>query len=384
MRKTQLAFGLTAAVLAAGCFVEDVHIGGFEGSGGGNSAGVGGGGPKSGAGGASTGGTGGTGGTAGMGGGEGAGAGGAGGAVFNITSGYSCDDAFPVSLGYGQGKNLFHGVGNTLIDTSQTFEPDCLTQVSVESAGPDLVLAVTSDAPEGGYLTARLLRGFDKDGYRIGFNSLLYLREVCAGGGDVVCADAYLTDGNAHLPADGGDLLVVPVPASPSPSTSYLFVDGIGPDDAGYFEIEISLSKGDCADPIPVFVEPGSPVRARVSSRVAKNNMTHSCNTAGTPDVIFKATRASEGPMGVRLASSDTDVAVALLDQTCNALGGQQPELPGACVSGAAAFVSNAAWPASPASLFVAVDMGAPGADERSFNVAFDPSGGLGFRAVAP
>ncbi|HEU4411137.1 MAG TPA: hypothetical protein VFS43_38145 [Polyangiaceae bacterium] len=320
-----------------------------------------------------------TGGTAGAGGPVGAGgAGGAGGgAVVFGSGGDSCANALPISLGYGPGMSLVRGVGNTQGDASPTDEVVCLEQAGVSTPGPDRVHAVTVNAPEGGYLTARLVRGEGKTE----FDSVLYAREACEGAA-AFCADASLEQGGVRSPVGGGELLSVPVRASPAPTTLFLFVDGVGAGEAGRYDIELSLNRGTCEDPIPVFVEPGSPVRARVSTDVAANLMSHSCGTIGTVDVMFKVTRAGAGPMGVQIDSAD-ELAIAFLDQTCNGEGGAQLERPGQCIRAPEAFLGETAWPDEQRSIFVAIDGGIADSDARSFDVIFDPAGGLDLRAPA-
>jgi hypothetical protein len=67
----------------------------------------------------------------------------------------------------------------------------------------------------------------------------------------------------------------------------YLYVDGIGQGVGGHDELEVSRNKGDCEDPpVPIFVDPGSPVLAPVGTKNARNVMTHSCGVSGTAEVI--------------------------------------------------------------------------------------------------
>ncbi|HEU4405172.1 MAG TPA: hypothetical protein VFS43_07770 [Polyangiaceae bacterium] len=287
-----------------------------------------------------------------------------------ITAADKCENAFAVTLGYGPGLNKFVGSGDTTGDSTPVEEGVCENDAGVPTTGPDRVHAITVNAPEGGYLTARLVRS------RTDFDAVLYLRTFCAGGAGTICEDAFTSRGDAREAANGGDVLSVFIPPVAS-DTFFLYVDGAGADQAGRYELEVSLSRGNCEDPIPLFIEPGSPVRARVNNRVAANVMTHSCsNTVGTADLMFQVTRASPGPMRVTLNSSDGDLGLAFMDRTCNGKGGEQVERPSKCSRGPGASLDDA-WPDPNRSIFVAIDAGVPVLDGVVFDIIFDPSGGL-------
>jgi hypothetical protein len=290
-------------------------------------------------------------------------------AAQTINGANSCEDKFEIALGYGPGKNLFRGTGNTKDDNAPTNEAAC----QIGTNGPDRVHAITVNAPEGGYLTARLVRGDN----RTDFDSVLYLRgNDCAVGLGTVCEDAFSLDRNKErLPVNGGELVSIAVPPSETPTTFYLFVDGVNADSAGRYELEVTLAKGDCLDPVPIFVEPGSPVRAVVSNQVAKNVMTHTCGNTGSVDVVFKVTRAVAGAMLVGLDTDQSDLAIAFLKAACD--NKAQPT-ESKCAPGAGASLGEAAWPGVQQSIYVVVDASNPTQD-LVVPIIFDPSGGLDF-----
>jgi hypothetical protein len=295
---------------------------------------------------------------------------GSGPAVQTIAAADSCDNAFAIRLGYGPGLNLFLGSGDTTGDSTPVEEGVCETDAKVPTRGPDRVHAITVNAPEGGYLTARLVRS------KTDFDSVLYLRKLCTGGEGTFCADAFTNRGGEREKANGGDVLSVPV-APVASDTFFLYVDGTDVDQVGRYELEVSLNRGNCEDPIPLFIEQGSSVRAHVNNRVATNVMNHSCtNTVGTADLMFKVTRAAAGLMRVTIDSTDGDLGLALMDRTCNGKGGQQVERPDKCNRGPGALIDDT-WPDAQRSIFVAIDAGVPVLDGVNFDVIFDPSGGL-------
>jgi hypothetical protein len=281
----------------------------------------------------------------------------------------SCQNAYPIVLTYGAGRNLFVGSGDTRGDTTPTDDSTCTTQFGSTVNGPDRVHAITTNAPDGGYLTARLLRG---DG-KTEFDAALYVRSACEGDISITCADAFSRVDGVRTPANGGELLSIPVPEARD-TVFYLYVDGIGQGVGGQYELEISLNKGDCEDPVPIFVEPGSPVRATLSTKNARNVMTHSCGVSGTADVIYRVTRGAPGVMGVAVESNDSDFSVAFMDQTCDERASKQTERPQGCDPGPNAFLGEAGWPDPQRSIFVSVETGNPGLNERIVNVVFDPT----------
>lgn len=322
---------------------------------------------------------GGSSGAGGQGGGSGAGGSGAapnngsggGPAAQTIAAADSCDNAFAINLGYGAGNNFFRGSGNTTGDTSPVEEGICSSDANATTKGPDRVHAITVSAPDGGYLTARIVRN------KTEFDSVIYLRKSCQGGDATFCDDAFITlAGGARAGINGGDLLSVPIAPIES-DTFFLFVDGVAEDDVGAYELEVSLNKGDCADPIPIFVEVGSPVRARIDSSFATNLMTHSCTSAGTFDLMYKVTRATSGAMVVKLDSIDSALGLTFMDQTCDGRGGKQAERANRCATGPSSFLGESSWPDAQRSIFVSVDTGVPVGAGRQFDVIFDPSGAL-------
>ena len=249
----------------------------------------------------------------------------------------------------------------------------CADNPKTTTDGPDRVHAITVTAPEGGYLTARLLRG---EGLTE-FDAVLYARQDACAGAASLCEDAFApTAGGGRAPLKGGDLLSLAVRPSPTPTTVFLFVDGVTAADQGRYDIEVTFARGTCDDPVPVFVGEGNPVRLRAENQVAVPSMTHTCGGIGTGDVIYKVTRFREGALRARLNSFENSVALALLSETCDPTKVTQPEED--CSFGEGAVVGRPDWPDANRSLFVAVDLG-PRAGNRSVEILLDPAGEPGF-----
>nr|MCU0685143.1 hypothetical protein [Polyangiaceae bacterium] len=208
-----------------------------------------------------------------------------------LTGGDNCDNPIVIPLGYGPGRNFFKGTGDTSTANADTVEGVCVREAGgVTTNGPDVVHRIDLDAPEGGYVTVRLPRGIENTA----FDAVVYARDSCNGAGQF-CADAFVFNvGGTRDAINGGDILTFPVLPG-GPKSLFIYVDGVETFDKGRYDIEVSLNKGTCADPIPVFVELGSPVRVRASNKL-KDNVTLSCITgAGNANVVYKVTRAEFG-----------------------------------------------------------------------------------------
>ncbi len=287
-----------------------------------------------------------------------------------IKGGDSCDAGSPFPITLNANQRVFRGTGDTVGDTSPIDnDSTCLADARVTVNGPDRVHAITVDAPDGGYVTARLVRATTK------FDSVLYVRDSC-NGATTFCEDAFDIQGaNERKIVNGGDVLSFPVAASTTPKTFFLFVDGVGTEQGGAYDLEVSFAKGDCNDPIPLFIEPGaSQVRVRVSNKTARNVMKFSCGVEGTVEVIYKVTRGAPGPLGAKVDSpGNNDLNLAVLDRTCDEkLTGLQSELE--CSGGPDAAVDQQ-WPGPQQSKYVAVDLGNPGLNRDLIEIVFDPNG---------
>jgi hypothetical protein len=286
-----------------------------------------------------------------------------------LQGGNGCDDPIAVELAYGEGKNVFRGSGNTDGDTSGVVESACANDPNTSTDGPDRVHAITVNAPQGGYVTARLLTG---DG-QTPFDAVLYARDFCTGPA-TFCEDSTFNDANgARKKFEGGDVLSVPVPATFSPTQLFLFVDGVTGNDKGPYQLEVTLAKGTCDDPVPVFVPDGQPVRLRASNADSVNSMQHSCGQGGTGDVIYKVTRSKAGPLTAVVDSPDREVALVVLSKTCDRTKIQQEEL-SACAPGGGNAVTVDDWPDANRSLFIAVDVGRAAAPARGLQIKLDPN----------
>jgi hypothetical protein len=175
------------------------------------------------------------------------------------------------------------------------------------SQGPDRVYAVTPSAD--GFLTASLTRA------QTSFNSVLYVSNSCFSGinSELLCADSHDPQNVQIL--NGGEVVSFKAQAG---MTYYLFVDGPAAASSGTFQLVIDLSGGDlCSDPIPIPLEPGSPMRLLGSTVGATNNTTSSCGGNG-PEVVYQITRPNSAPVTAYADPAFTDFNSVLYSRkTC-------------------------------------------------------------------
>jgi hypothetical protein len=286
-----------------------------------------------------------------------------------LTGGDNCADPIVIALGYGPGNNLFKGTGDTGTAIAESVEGLCERENNIKTNGPDRVHRIDVNAPEGGYLTVRLVRSTTT------FDAVLYARDSCAGAG-LFCDDAFaLNVGESREPANGGDVLSFPI-LKDGPKSFFIYVDGVEAFDKGSYDIEASLNRGTCADPVPIFVEDGSPVRVRASNKQA-DNIVLSCRGGGTADVVYAVRRAKAGVMAVSLKTNESDVGIAVLEEVCDPQRlSPQAERVDSCQSGNAAFYIESDWPNSSRPFYVIADVGNPGGLPRVVEMLLDPSGG--------
>jgi hypothetical protein len=210
--------------------------------------------------------------------------------------GATCDSAIGVSLGLGEGpvtvtgSTVGGGKGTTVIT------PSCDS-----GAGPERVYAVT--AKESGFLTARLTAA------NTSFDSVLYAATACEGeapSGDIECANRKSSEGVTFM---GGEILSFPVSAG---ETRFIAVDGVRAEDAGSYQLQLELSDGgDCASPVPIVIEPGTPMILRGDNLGKKDSAVCPGGNAGD-DVVYAIRGPRAGGLRIEVTPMGFDVSVFL------------------------------------------------------------------------
>lgn len=171
------------------------------------------------------------------------------------------------------------------------------------SAGPDRVYTLT--AQTDGFLTVSLSRTSTS------FNSVLYITQACADNGDnapFLCADSDDPDNPGKL--FGGEVVSLRVKAG---NTFDVFVDGAGPADEGDYTMVIDLSSGlDCNDPVPIPLEPGSPMRVLGSNTNIQPGVQGSCGGMPGGQVVYAITRSDDGDIDVETVANVTNYNTVL------------------------------------------------------------------------
>lgn len=201
-------------------------------------------------------------------------------------AGSTCATAIPVSLGLG-----------TITKSGTTAGGGVHSSQGCSSKGPDRIYAVTANA--NGFLTASLARA------QTGYDSVLYASNSCSAGAnsDFLCADSH--DPQNLQVLKGGEVVSFRALAG---TTYYLFVDGPASADAGAFQLVIDLSGGDlCSDPIPIPLEPGTPMRLLGTTVGATDNTAGMCGGSGEPDVVYQITRSNTAPVTAHADPAFTD-----------------------------------------------------------------------------
>lgn len=212
--------------------------------------------------------------------------------------GADCARAIPLTLTLGAGFTDARSTigGGT---SSSAANQDC-----DGSPGPERVYAV-APLPTDGFLTARLIRAATD------FDSVLYVKTECADGDPgspaAFCADSrHPTDGVLT----GGEIISFRVePGQPY----YLFVDGAAEGAMGQYEIIVDFSSGDdCSDPVPIVIEPGTPMRLR--GRTNQYGDDGECDAGPASgkgaDVVYELTGPNLGEIELQLVSSDYDTTL--------------------------------------------------------------------------
>ncbi|MFO0617656.1 MAG: DUF4215 domain-containing protein [Polyangiaceae bacterium] len=217
-------------------------------------------------------------------------------------NGATCMTAIPVMLGFG--TQSFTG---STVNGGQHDPQSCPTD------GPDRVYAVTPTA--SGYLTATLPRSFAN------FDSTLWVSTTCGGGTtqDLLCADSY--DAQTNQALDGGEIISLRVQAG---TTYYVYVDSFGMNGAGNYSLDLDLSAGTCADPIPIALESGVGMTFLGSTAGVQPSTQGSCGGLPGGEVVYRVAPMFSGNINVATDGMLTNFNSVLYARTsCGDAGSQ-------------------------------------------------------------
>jgi len=211
-------------------------------------------------------------------------------------TGDTCASAITVSLALG-----------TVTVTGDTVGGGSHAGTNCTGAATDRVYAVTPSAD--GYLTARLPRSLAS------YDSVLYISTACsetANVGTRICADSY--DNASPTPLKGGELLSLPVTQG---TTYYLYVDGYFVGDTGTYSLELDLSNGrSCNDPVPLVLEPGTPMTVLGNDTLVTPTTAGSCGGNPGDEVYYSVQRTAAGSLGVATIGGETNYNSVLYART--------------------------------------------------------------------
>ncbi len=213
--------------------------------------------------------------------------------------GTTCANAIPIAL----------AAGTTTL-TGDTIGGGNHAETTCASAANDRVYVVTPAV--AGYLTASLTRA------TTAYQSVLYVSTNCNDGSpvtSVLCADS--VDPIAAQPLFGGEVLSFQVQAN---STYFVHVDGAKAADVGAYTLVLDLSTGiGCNDPVPLPLEPGSPMRVLGSTVGLVPSSAGTCGGNPGGEVVYSLTRAGGGPLTVATDAALTNYnSVLHARTTCN------------------------------------------------------------------
>ena len=221
--------------------------------------------------------------------------------------GTTCNGAIPINVVMGAATILGSTAGGGSHDGS-----GCSG-----ASGPDRIYALTIAAVSAGplFLTVSLARP------QTVFDSVLYISQNCSDGNPtntLLCADSYdATNGSA---LDGGEVVSLRVQAG---QKYFVFVDGFAGGDSGNYQLNVDLSAGNCNDPVPIPMEPGTPMRVLGSN---PTNATTQGTCGGQPggEVMYRITRPNNGPIGVTTDTAVTNFnAVLYARSTCTSFASE-------------------------------------------------------------
>lgn len=178
------------------------------------------------------------------------------------------------------------------------------------SGGPDRVYAVVPAM--SGYLTVRMPRSGTT------FDSVLYASTGCSDAqeiNDILCVDSY--DGVNNQSLNGGEVISFRVQAG---NTYYVFADGWTAAANGSYTITMDLSGGRaCDDPIPIVLDPGTPMTVLGSNAGNLPNVVGSCGGNPGDEVVYAISRSSVGTVDVATDPAFTNYnSVLYARTTCN------------------------------------------------------------------
>lgn len=194
--------------------------------------------------------------------------------------------ASPIAVAVPAGATVV--TGTTVGGGSQTTD-----QCQGEAMAPDVVYAVTPAAD--GFLTASLSdTGTDYD-------SMLYVMKDCADtSSGVLCVDNF---------PNGKETLSFRVSAN---TTYHLVVDGWS-GAAGSYTLDLDLSAGTCADPVPFPLWPGIPMDAAgTTTGLGNDHVSTTCGGSLSSDVVYELLPQFTGPVAIDIIAADTSFNTVL------------------------------------------------------------------------
>ncbi len=210
-------------------------------------------------------------------------------------NGATCATAIPVALAIGSQSTAGSTMGGGAHTPSTCQGGD----------GPDRVYAVTPQS--SGFLTATLPRA------NANFDSMLWISTSCAAAQiqDVTCADSY--DAATGQSLDGGEIVSLRVQAG---TTYYVFVDTWAANASGNYQLQLNLSAGTCADPVPIALEPGSSMTFLGSNNNILPADQGSCGGAPGGEVTYRLTPTFTDGIGISTDTNQTNFNAALYART--------------------------------------------------------------------
>jgi len=156
-----------------------------------------------------------------------------------------------------------------------------------DDLGPERVYKILPNS--AGFLTATTIGPSGMAGLPTAYDSTLYYR--------LYCKDQGAFEVRANGAGSGGEVISMFLDAG---EVVYLFVDG-AEDAEGDYTLHLDLSRGDdCADPIPVQIEPDGQARLKGST----TNQTNNAECSGgvgmmTNDVVYQLTTTQSAAMSI-------------------------------------------------------------------------------------
>lgn len=218
-------------------------------------------------------------------------------------SGGTCGSAFPVPIGFGSTMVLSGNAAGG--GQHASLDANCA------AAGADRVYAITPNA--NGFLTAWLPRS------SASFDALLWISGGCSETADAKpmnCNDTFV-QGDAGK-SRGGEFVSIPVASG---TTYYLYVESKGATGSLPYELDVRLSAGTCADPIPLTFVEGSPQSVvGTNTGTTPTNAPNAClGGSGGGEIMYEVKNPFDQTTHVDLSGNFNVVLYAR--SACSAMG---------------------------------------------------------------